>query len=104
MLKKIAIATAAAALTVGLAASPAAAAKPANPGAGAGGACVQAGIAKLKELGALQLAAQQKVDYADFGLNGTGDVRLPLETGSFLSLGTVVSLHASSPELFSWCD
>lgn len=102
MLKKIAIATAAAALTVGLAASPAAAAKPADPGAG--GACVQAGIAKLKELGALQLAAQRGVDYAAFGLNGSGDVRLDLEEGSFLSLGQVVSLHASSPELFSWCD
>ena len=70
--------------------------------AGAGGQCVQEGIATLNSLGALQAAAQKQVDYADFA--GEDGVRLPLEEGSFLSLGTVVSLHATNPGLFAWCD
>jgi hypothetical protein len=100
--KKIALATTALVLSAGFVAAPATAAQPAKPGAG--GACVQAGIATLNELGALQLTAQKKVDFAAFGTNGTGQIRLPLETGSFLSLGQVVSLHATNPGLFSWCD
>jgi hypothetical protein len=72
----------------------------ANPGAG--GQCVQEGIATLKSLGALQAAAQQKVDYSAF--TGPNGIRLDLPAGTFLSLGQVVKLHTSNPELFAWCD
>lgn len=102
MKKKIALATAALVLSAGFVAAPATAAQPAKPGAG--GACVQAGLATLNELGALQAAAQKKVDYSAFGTNGTGQIRLDLPAGTFLSLGQVVSLHATNPGLFSWCD
>jgi hypothetical protein len=76
------------------------------------GACVQAGIGTLKSLGLLQAAAQQKVNYALIDANGPGIPALGLPGGliradlgdeAFLSLGTVVSLHTSNPELFAWC-
>ncbi len=105
MFKKLAAGAGVAALAVVMAAAPASAAPksdslPKNDGA----YCVQQGLATLKGLGALQLAAQGKVDYSAFGESGTGQIRLPLAEGSFLSLGTVVSLHTSSPQLFEWCD
>lgn len=98
MLKKIAIATAAAALTVGLAAAPATAA-PKNEGA----ACVQAGLGTLKELGLLQAAAAKQVDYSDLADAQAGPIFADLPEGSFLSLGQVVKLHKQSPSLFLWC-
>ena len=60
----------------------------------ANGACVQAGIGTLKDLGALQAAAQKSIDYSAY-------VAVP--EGTYLSLGQVVKLHTSSPELFDWC-
>ena len=98
MLKKIAIATATVALGVGLAATPAAAA-PANPG----GACVQAGIGTLKDLGLLQAAAQKQIDYSTLADPVNGPIFADLPEGSYLSLGQVVKLHTTSPELFAWC-
>jgi NO-binding membrane sensor protein with MHYT domain len=98
MLKKIAIATAAAALTVGLAAAPATAA-PKNAGA----ACVQAGIGTLKSLGLLEAAAQKQIDYSTLADATAGPIFADLPQGSFLSLGQVVKLHTTNPELFAWC-
>lgn len=68
------------------------------------GACVQAGLGTLKELGALQAAAQKSVDYSAFDSGGAGFIRTDLPTGSYLSLGQVVKLHTSNPALFTWCD
>jgi hypothetical protein len=96
-MKKLAVVALTAVLSLGFVAF---AAKPANPGAG--GQCVQEGIATLKSLGALQAAAQQKVDYSAF--TGPNGIRLDLPAGTFLSLGQVVKLHTSNPELFAWCD
>jgi len=69
------------------------------------GACVQAGIGTLKELGLLQTAAQKGIDYStlDSGAGGAGYINTDLPAGSNLSLGQVVKLHTSSPELFDWC-
>jgi hypothetical protein len=85
------------ALTFGLVAF---AGKPAD--AGKGGQCVQAGIEVLRGLEAFVPAAQQQVDYSAFA--GPDGIRLPLEKGSNLSLGTVISLHATNPGVFAWCD
>lgn len=91
------------ALAVGLAttaavASPASAA-PRNEGA----ACIQAGLSTLKSLGLLEAAAQQKVDYSTLANPTTGPIFTTLPTGSYLSLGQVVKLHETNPELFAWC-
>lgn len=104
MLKKLAIGAGVVALTAGFAVAPASAApkdtmKPKNDGA----YCVQQGIGTLKTLGALQAAAQGKVDYSAFADATAGPIFLDLPEGSFLSLGTVVKLHTNSPELFAWC-
>ena len=98
MLKKIAIVTAATALGVGLAAAPASAA-PANEGA----ACVQAGIGTLKDLGLLQAAAQKQIDYSTLADPMDGPIFTDLPEGSYLSLGQVVKLHKTNPDLFAWC-
>jgi hypothetical protein len=98
MLKKIAIVTTAVAVSVGLAAGPAAAA-PANAGA----ACAQAGIGTLKDLGLLQAAAQQQIDYSTLADPVNGPIFADLPEGSYLSLGQVVKLHHTNPELFAWC-
>ena len=87
----------AATLTV---ASPASAADtPRNQGA----ACIQAGLSTLKSLGLLQAAAQQQVDYSTLASPTTGPIFTTLPTGSYLSLGQVVKLHQTNPELFAWC-
>jgi len=78
------------------------AAKPSIPGAG--GACVQAGLGTLKSLGALQLAAQGQVDYSGYADPVDGPIFADLPEGTFLSLGQVVRLHASNPDLFAWCN
>jgi hypothetical protein len=77
------------------------AAKPANPGAG--GQCVQAGIATLDSLGKLQDAAKKQIDYSELADAQNGPIFADLPEGSFLSLGQVVKLHTSNPELFVWC-
>jgi hypothetical protein len=98
MLKKTAIVTAAVALGVGLAAAPAAAA-PSNPGA----ACSQAGIGTLKDLGLLQAAARNQIDYSTLADPVNGPIFADLPEGSYRSLGQVVTLHHTNPELFAWC-
>ena len=98
MLKKMAIVTTAVAVSVGLAAGPAAAA-PAHAGA----ACAQAGIGTLKDLGLLQAAAQQQIDYSTLADPANGPIFADLPEGSYLSLGKVVKLHTTNPELFAWC-
>jgi hypothetical protein len=67
------------------------------------GACVQAGIGTLKELGLLQAAAQKKIDYSTLADKEDGPIFTDLPEDSFLSLGQVVKLHTSNPELFAWC-
>jgi hypothetical protein len=98
MLKKTAIVTAAVALGLGLGAGPAAAA-PANAGA----ACAQAGIGTLKSLGLLQAAAHKEIDYSTLADPVNGPIYASLPQGSYLSLGAVVKLHHTNPELFAWC-
>ena len=93
-----ATATAAVALSAGLAAAPAAAA-PTSPGA----SCVQAGIGTLKELGLLRAAAQKQIDYSTLADPVNGPIFADLPEGSYLSLGQVVRLHITDPELFAWC-
>jgi hypothetical protein len=70
------------------------AAGPASAAPSTKGACVQAGIGTLKDLGALQAAAQKSIDYSDY-------VAVP--DGTYLSLGQVVKLHTTTPDLFPWC-
>jgi hypothetical protein len=67
------------------------------------GACVQAGLGTLKELGLLQAAAKKQIDYSTLADPVAGPIFADLPEGSFLSLGQVVKLHTSSPELFAWC-
>jgi hypothetical protein len=93
----IALAAAAASLAV---ATPAFAAdSPRNQGA----ACTQAGINTLKRLGLLQSAAQQKIDYSTLADPVNGPIFTELPAGSYLSLGQVVKLHHTNPQLFAWC-
>ncbi len=84
-------------LPLGLATAAPASAAPAD-----GAACAQAGLATLKGLGLLQQAAAKQIDYST--LTGPTAIRADLPTGSFLSLGAVVKLHHTNPELFAWCD
>ncbi|MFC4144940.1 hypothetical protein ACFO0M_01615 [Micromonospora mangrovi] len=89
----------AAAFVAGLVMAAPASAAPANEGA----ACAQAGIGTLKSLGLLQAAAQQKIDYSTLADPTAGPIFADLPTGSYLSLGQVVKLHHTNPELFAWC-
>jgi hypothetical protein len=87
------------AATLAVAAPASAADTPRNEGA----ACIQAGLSTLKSLGLLQAAAQKKVDYSTLANPTTGPIFTTLPEGSFLSLGQVVKLHKTNPELFAWC-
>ena len=100
MKKIVATAGIAAAVLAGtVAAAAPASAAPANEGA----ACVQAGLGTLKSLGLLQAAAQKQVDYSTLADPVSGPIFAELPAGSYLSLGTVVKLHTTNPELFAWC-
>ena len=85
--------------TVAVAAPASAAPAPANQGA----ACVQAGLSILKSLGLLQAAARKQLDYSTLANPATGPIYTTLPEGSYLSLGQVVKLHTTNPELFAWC-
>ncbi len=89
----------AAAFVASLVVAAPASAAPANEGA----ACVQAGLGTLKSLGLLQAAAQQKIDYSTLADPAAGPIFADLPAGSYLSLGQVVKLHTTNPELFAWC-
>ena len=67
------------------------------------GACVQAGLDTLKSLDLLQAAAAKQIDYSTLADPVAGPIFADLEEGSFLSLGQVVKLHTTNPELFAWC-
>jgi hypothetical protein len=101
-MKKLWIIALTAALSLGAIAF---AGKPANPGAG--GQCVQAGIGFLQDTSLLTTAAKKGIDYSLLGPSSDspfkGLLTVDLDPGSFLSLGQVVKLHTSNPELFSWC-
>ena len=77
--------------------------RPSTTPADEGAACVQAGIAFLKSEGLLTAAAQKQIDYSTLADKNEGPIFTELPEGSFLSLGQVVSLHTSSPNLFLWC-
>jgi hypothetical protein len=104
-MKKLVAGTRAGVVAVALAATLAAAAPasaaetPRNQGA----ACVQAGLGTLKSLGLFQAAAQKQLDYSTLANPTTGPIFTTLPEGSYLSLGQVVKLHTTNPELFAWC-
>jgi hypothetical protein len=77
---------------------------PGGPAAGNPGQCVQAGIGTLQSLGLLTTAAQKGIDYSTLADADEGPIFADLPAGSFLSLGQVVKLHTSNPELFAWCQ
>ncbi len=106
MIRKLAVGAAAASISVFALAGTADAKPPTGSTGNGNGYCVQAGLGTLKSLGLLQAAAQKQVDYAPFGSQegGAGLIRIEFDGPAFLSLGQVVSLHTSSPELFAWCD
>jgi hypothetical protein len=97
-MKKLVIVLATFALALGFVAF---AARPAD--AGAGGQCVRAGIGTLIEAGLIVPAAQQQIDYSTLADPVNGPIFASLPEGSFLSLGEVVKLHTTNPELFAWC-
>ncbi len=72
-----------------------------------GAKCVASGVRFLASNGLFRDAARQKLDYAPLDASGTNDIRTELNpTGgpAFLPLRTVIKLHYTNPELFSWCD
>lgn len=71
--------------------------------AGQGGQCVQAGLATLNELGLFGKATKKQIDYSTLADPVNGPIFTTLPEGSNLSLGQVVSLHATNPSLFAWC-
>ena len=68
-----------------------------------GAACVQAGLGYLKSQDLFQAATQKQIDYSTLANPTTGPIFTTLPEGSYLSLGQVVKLHKTSPELFAWC-
>jgi hypothetical protein len=87
------------AIAATLAVATPASATPSNEGA----ACIQAGLSFLKSEGLLKAAAQKQIDYSELANPTTGPIFTTLPTGSYLSLGQVVKLHKTNPELFLWC-
>jgi hypothetical protein len=85
------LAAVAVAVTLASATPASAADTPRNEGA----ACIQAGLGTLKSAGLLKDAAQKQIDYSTLVAG--------LPSGSYVSLGQVVKLHKTSPELFAWC-
>ena len=65
--------------------------------------CVAAGVETLADLGLLGQAAARKVDYSQFADPVNGPIFTTLPAGSYLSLGAVIRLHLTNPELFAWC-
>jgi hypothetical protein len=95
-MKKTLAALAVATATLGIAGT-------ADAAPNANGACVQAGLGTLKSLGLLQAAAQQQIDYSTLADPENGPIFAALPEGTYLSLGQVVKLHTTNPELFAWC-
>ncbi len=101
-MKKFVIVALAFALSLGIAFAQ----RPGNAGPPSSnpGQCVQAGIGTLQELGLLTSAAQKQIDYSTLADPEDGPIFADLPEGSNLSLGQVVKLHTTNPELFAWCD
>ena len=76
---------------------------PASAAPSEGAACTQAGLGTLKSLGLLQAAASRQIDYSTLADADNGPIYANLPAGSYLSLGQVVKLHHTNPELFAWC-
>ena len=70
----------------------------------AGAACVQDGLGFLKDNDLLKAAAKKQIDYSTIADPVAGPIFAELPEGSFLSLGQVVKLHTTNPELFAWCS
>jgi hypothetical protein len=87
-----------------LASGTAAAAAPANHRIDQAGArCVVEGVTYLAEHGLLRDAALRRIDYSTLANPTTGPIFTTLPPGSFLSLGEVIRLHYTDPQLFAWC-
>ena len=79
-------------------------AAPASAAPAPGAACAQAGIATLKEPGPAAGRREQAGRLLHAGRPGRPARSSPTcPTGSYLSLGAVVKLHHTNPELFAWC-
>jgi hypothetical protein len=105
MFKRIAL-TGAVAAAAALALVPASIAGGGNSSnAIAGARCVKAGVGFLVQNNLLRAAALQQIDYStlDSGPGGAGLINTDLPNPSYLSLGTVIRLHFTNPELFDWC-
>ena len=76
--------------------------RPAN--AGGAGECVRAGIGTLQSLDLLTAAAQKQIDYSTLANAKDGPIFADLPEGSNFSLGQVVKLHTTNPDLFAWCN
>jgi hypothetical protein len=83
--------------------APAPTPRPPRPPRNQGAACVQTGLGTLKSLGLFQAAAQKQIDYSTLANPTTGPIFTTLPEGSYLSLGQVVKLHTTNPELYAWC-
>ena len=68
-----------------------------------GGKCVQAGLGTLRTLGLFDDAVRKGIDYSTLADPVEGPIFADLPEGSYLSLGQVVKLHTSNPNLFAWC-
>ena len=103
MLRKIALLAVVAIAAMALTAT-ASAQRPSDPGKG--GRCIAAGVGTLVSLGAIDAAAKGQLDYAPYGSQdgGLGLIRIEFDGPAFLPLATVIGLHRTSPQLFTWCD
>ena len=66
----------------------------------------------LRKGAAARAAALRQIDYSDLDSDLTnnddvftpsGPINTDLPNGSYLSLGVVIRLHFTNPELFDWC-
>ncbi len=85
------------------------------PNAIEGARCVKAGVTFLVQNDLLSAAAVRQIDYSDLDTdvgptpgnddtyNVSGPINTDLPNGANLSLGDVVRLHFTNPELFDWC-
>ena len=66
---------------------------------------MKAGLATLRSLDALPLAAKGLLDYEPFDndANGAGLINADLPSPAYLPLSVVIKLHQTSPGLFDWC-
>ena len=99
MIKRLAL-TGAVVATAALALVPASIAGSGNSSnAIAGARCVKDGVGFLIEKNLLRAAALQQIDYStlDSGAGGAGLINTDLPNPSYLSLGTVIRLHFTTP-------